>query len=539
MYSSNIFGQVPNWSWAISQGGANNDYPSSTTIDTYGNLYVAGNFASPFIVFGNDTLLNNGTYDIFIAKYDASGNLIWAKDAGGSNGDIVEGIATDLLGNVYITGSSYNFEIGTATLSNSGWVDMFIVKLDALGNLVWLDGAGGNSFDSGKSITTDTYGNIYVTGNYSSPSITFGSFTLTNSGGNDIFIVKYDTSGSVIWARSEGNIGSEIVNSITSDFNNNIYITGNYSSPTINFGTTSLSNAGIEDIYLVKYDNLGNVIWAKSEGSTGTENANYIVTDNSGNIYITGYYGSASISFGTNLLTNSDSLGNFPDIFILKFDSLGNEIWSNGFGSFGNDVGNCITIDSSGNFYVLGDYTSLALSFGAVTLINEDTTGNSHDVFLLKYDATGNLLWVKGVGGSYNDIGTTVSSDLYGNLFITGQFSTNITFDSATLTNTGATDMFIAYLGATLVDINENSIVTQTTLNPNPFDYLTAIYFGKYVDDGVLNVYDIRGQLIKSKINISGNSTSLYRESLPSGIYFIELLDDNQVIDVKKVVIID
>src|ERR1017187_4094350 len=193
--------QAPNWEWARSSGGISDDEGMSIAVDGSGNRYVTGYFHSSTITFGTTTLTNNGTgttEDMFIVKYDPNGNVLWAKSAGGSGFDWGHGIAVDSSGNSYVTGylGSSPITFGSIILTNPG---MFIAKYNANGNVVWAKSAGGSDNDYGNSIAVDDSGNSYVIGSYASSTITFGTTTLTNdsAGLGDIFVVKYDSSGNV------------------------------------------------------------------------------------------------------------------------------------------------------------------------------------------------------------------------------------------------------------------------------------------------------------------------------------------------------
>src|ERR1017187_277119 len=191
--------QAPNWEWARSSGGISDDEGMSIAVDGSGNRYVTGYFHSSTITFGTTTLTNNGTgttEDMFIVKYDPNGNVLWAKSAGGSGFDWGHGIAVDSSGNSYVTGylGSSPITFGSIILTNPG---MFIAKYNANGNVVWAKSLGDN--DAGNGIAVDDSGNSYVIGSYASSTITFGTTTLTNdsAGLGDIFVVKYDSSGNV------------------------------------------------------------------------------------------------------------------------------------------------------------------------------------------------------------------------------------------------------------------------------------------------------------------------------------------------------
>jgi hypothetical protein len=177
-----------------------------------------------------------------------------------------------------VTGSfaSSSITFGTFTLSNakSGYYDMFIVKYDADGNVKWVIKAGGNSRDEGRGITTQSSAgieNVFVTGGFASTSITFGSnISLTNSHKSiDIFIVKYNATGIAQWAKSAGGTNVDIGEGIATDGSGNVFVTGYFDSSSITFGTIPLSNKSVyANMFIAKYAANGNVSWAKSVSGT-------------------------------------------------------------------------------------------------------------------------------------------------------------------------------------------------------------------------------------------------------------------------------
>ena len=381
--TSTVFAQTSDFLWAKRAGGTDNDWGYGIVVDGSGNSYVTGYFQSSSITFGTTTLTNVGNVDIFTVKYDASGNVVWAKSAGGTSGDYGNGIAVDGSGNSYVTGyfQSSNITFGTTTLTNAsiGTNDIFTVKYDASGNVVWAKSAGGTSGDAGKGIVVDASGNSYVTGHFLSSSITFGTTTLTNVGSVDIFTVKYDASGNVVWAKSAGGIEGAGGYSIAVDGSGNSYVNGYFFS-SITFGTTTLTNAGSADIFTVKYDASGNVVWAKSAGGTSADYGNGIAVDGSGNSYVTGYFQSSSIIFGTTTLTNA-SIGT-NDIFTVKYDASGNVVWAKSAGGIAHDFGNAISVDVAGNSYLTGYFQSSSITFSTTTLTNASI--GSNDIFVTK-----------------------------------------------------------------------------------------------------------------------------------------------------------
>ena len=312
----------------------------------------------------------------------------------------------------------------------------------------WAKSAGGNDDDNAYSVTTDASGNIIVVGYFSSPTITFGSTTLTSPTTSfDMFIVKYDTDGNVLWAKSAGGNSLNLATYVDVDASGNILISGYFFSGTgtIIFGNTTLTGTSLsDDIFIVKYDANGNVLWAKSAGGGFSDEAYSVVIDANENIFITGDFNSPSIVFGNTILFNTDNTGNTSDVFIAKYDKNGNVLWAKSVGGGNGDGANSVTADASGNIIVAGYFDSPTITFGAISCVNAINTGNISDIFIAKYDGSGNPIWAKSAGGSDWDAAYSVTADASGNILITGvYFSSSITLGSVTLTNAGNDDMFL------------------------------------------------------------------------------------------------
>ncbi len=306
----NTNAQSPNWIWAKSAGDFYKEFSRNVCSDIYGNLIIAGIFASPSVTFDTDTLINTNalTSDIYVVKYDSVGNVIWAISEGGTAQDDVLGMCTDPNGNILITGifNGPSITFDTITLMSSGGKDIFIAKYDVSGNIVWAKSAGGNLDDYGMAICSDPTGNILVTGNFQSNSIIFDSAILTNinTSEEDIFVVKYDPAGNVLWTQSAGGTYKDISSSICTDANDNVFITGSFNSTSISFGTTTLISTGLSDLFVVKLNSSGNFIWAKSADGSADDLGSDISTDGNGNIVITGSFSSPTITLGAITLTN-------------------------------------------------------------------------------------------------------------------------------------------------------------------------------------------------------------------------------------------
>ncbi|MEN6445428.1 MAG: SBBP repeat-containing protein [Candidatus Cloacimonas sp.] len=363
---------------------------------------------------------------------------LWAKQSEGTNSNSGNSIAADANGNIYVTGClGSSTTFGTTTLYWIGELDIFVAKLDSKGNWLWAKQAGGTSYDVGNSIAVDTNGNSYVTG-YFQYSATFGTNNLIGSGENDIFVAKLDCNGNWLWAKQAGGKYCASGLSIAVDANGNSYITGYFRSSSITFGTTTLTSSGNSDIFVAKLDSNGNWLWAKQAGGTYNDEGNSISVDSKGNSYVTGLF-QGSTTFGTTILTSS---GN-SDIFVAKLDSNGNWLWVKKAG--GTDYydcsGNSIAVDAKGNSYVTGYFEDSA-TFGTTKL----TSSGEDDIFVAKLDSNGNWLWVKKAGGTSSYGGYGIAVDDIGNSYVTGYFERIANFSTTTLTSSGGRDIFVAKL---------------------------------------------------------------------------------------------
>ncbi len=531
--------QAPNWLWAKSAGGTSGDEGRSVATDASGNVFMTNWFLSDTISFGSITLTNtnagSSSANIFIVKYDAGGNVIWAKSEGGNSYGFSNSISIDTSGNVFITGvfNSPTISFGTITLTNAGSWDIFIVKYDANGNMLWAKSAGGYYDDSCNSISTDASGNAFMTGYFSSDTITFGTITLTSAGypDNDIFIVKYDASGNVLWAQSAGDsTGSDHGSSVATDANGNVFMTGYYDSYIISFGTITISNN--PGIFLVKYDASGNALWVKVANAGSSFDNYFVSTDVSGNVFMTGNF-FCNITFGATTLTNNCSN---QDIFIVKYDASGNLLWAKRAGGNYTDAVLSVATDANGNVLITGQFKS-ATTFGTTTLTNANGV-NYQDIFIAKYDASGNVLWAKSAGGNFDDVGYSVSTDASGNVFMTGAFSTIITFGSTTLTNAGFRDIFIAKLDTVLVTGNNEIKNTDNgiLLFPNPATNLFTINISSNYKKAEVTITDITGKIIYTATVTEQEKTEVNTKDFAAGVYLVQI-QTTDFIETKKLIV--
>jgi hypothetical protein len=328
--------------WARRAGGWHNDEAYGIGVDKDGNSVLTGEFAAT-ITFGEGepnetTMTTTGVYntdDVFVASYDKEGNLRWARQAGGTDNDYVNGITVHKDGNSYVTGFFYpsaTFGAGEAkeTILSADWNwNTFVAGYDREGKLIWAEKVGGTSTNYGKGIAVDEAGNTYVTGSFSQTAI-FGAgepneTPLTSSSMQDIFIAKYNTDGEILWARQAGDLYSESGEGIAVDREGNSYVIGSfYDEATFGVGeenqVTLTAYSEAEDIFVAVYDQNGKFFRVQQDGGLGCDYGIGIAVDMLGNSYITGIF-NGDASFGTegSNETTLTSSGEY-DIYVARYN---------------------------------------------------------------------------------------------------------------------------------------------------------------------------------------------------------------------------
>jgi hypothetical protein len=509
--------------WA-KQGGSPNDHDRAfvTATDNLGNVYVSGEYTDT-AVFSGITLISSSYEDIFLAKYDPNGNLIWIKSVGGYNIDAPSSLAIDNNNNIYMTGVNFGTAVfDTITLNNtSGFPNAFIAKFDSGGDVQWAKTIGNTDWDQGGGIAVHN-NNLYISGTFSL-SVVMGSTTLTSSGQRDFYLAKLDLNGNYLWARSAGSIQNEQGRSIAIDGAENIFVDGLFFAD-MTIGSIILVNPGAFYGFIAKYDSSGNVIWAKSVSTTNGEvGMGPIAIDSSNNLYVTTGGGPTCI-FDT---ITVNSYGD-KDIMLAKYDSSGNVIWVRKAGGVNRDSGGGVTIASNNKIYLTGSFRGNA-TFGTVTL---NLSGDDY-IFLAEYDSSGNVNFVKHAGGMQYDYGSSVSS-VNNNVYVCGNFSSTTSFDSNTLTaDTNGGNAFIWKACNAIVGIDEPFEFFKTTLYPNPF------YDKLNIETGNNQLMEITLRDITSRKLLQQeftNSLTINMEQLSKGIYIYEVRDRNGSCKKGKVV---
>ncbi|MBI2268859.1 MAG: SBBP repeat-containing protein [Bacteroidetes bacterium] len=491
----------PQLTWCTLYAGNGWDGIRSLDVDAAGNLFAAlYTYSTGIPVPGAFQAVNGGNYDAGILKFDNNGVLLWGTYYGGSNNDFGVSIRIDSNQDVYLTGGTNSanfpvFDAGTYFDNSIGGVsDCFILKFSNTGGRLWATYYGGSGVDEGRCIKSDALNNIYIAGKTTSADISVQNsgtfFDGTLNGASDAFLLKFNNVGTRLWATYYGGSAVEEGNALTINSNNDLYVTGNTTSPDFPIqtngaaysdgsyggGTAPTAFFPIEtgDIFILKFDNAGNRLWSTFYGGSKGESGMGIASDIFGNIFISG------ITYSTDFpLLNSGNyfdnlIGGLRDGFILKFDLNGIRQWATYFGGNNEDTQtndyDRIETDLCGNVYI---------SFNTRTSYNSPPSGIdvynpscgsyfkgtqtyaglsiSDDIVITKFTNQGKLLWCSYFGGNGdNDFRGALAIDNKSNIFLAGEFphygSATYNISTLPLINPGGGVFFQNLPGAGLDD---------------------------------------------------------------------------------------
>ncbi len=461
-----------NVAWIKRFDGPGNDYDNANTIavDNLGNVYVTGSSKSSSAV---------SSYDYLTIKYNSSGDTVWTRryNGPGNNNDFAYAVAVDSSGNVYVAGLS----------AGSGTNDDFAtIKYNSAGVQEWVSryNGPGNNGDAAYSMKLDRQGNIYVTG------------ASIGSGTNwDYATIKYYPNGDTAWVRRYNGTGNSADEAymVAVDGSGKVYVTG----------YTNNASSGY-DYTTIKYNALGDTLWVRKYAYSGNSQdyAEALALDSHGNVYVTGY---SSVTGGTNF-----------DYATLKYDSLGNEIWSRRYNGTANagDYGYALAIDAQDNVYVTGaSYNSIIYS----------------DIVTIKYDPLGNTIWSTTYDGLYHKDDWPCAIALYNtaNIYVAG-----VSCDSTDLENY----ITIKYVQGQGVEENRQPLAAdRLTLEvfPNPAKTYFTVRLPQTTDHSMIKIFNVSGKIVKSE-ELKGNNNRISLDGIMNGVYFVQL--DNQTISKKLVI---
>jgi Secretion system C-terminal sorting domain/Beta-propeller repeat len=480
--------------WARKVGGSGNDDGKDIGVDANGNVYITGTFEST-------------------ADFDPSSSV-------------------------------YN-------LTSNGGLNIFLAKYNSNGLLVWANSIGNASFDYGNSLSVSNAGVVTIAGSFSgnvdfdpSPNNTFVDAGVSS----DPFFARYNTNGKLIWVKDIAGSGESAAQDIFIDPAGGIYITGSF------FGTSdfdpgagifSLTGTDAKDIFYAKYNANGKLLWADRVGGTGDQAGLSITADSTGNVYATGYF-QGTIDFDPGAAIFNISSPAFFNAYLLKLNNNGSFGWVKNIGGPQDDIGFSVAVDAKQNVYTAG-YFNGTVNLGASTTL---TSAGSTDIYVVGYNAAGKLLFANQSGGVTDDWASALATDANGFVYLTGYYTGTATFDfqnSITLTSAGNADVYISKFrpakntvgfssGETPYSFQKTTINTSAAIDifPNPVKDVMHLHIKDASVTQIL-IMDVTGNPLK-KMNVIKQDENISLSAFHTGTYLVRLYDkSNRIIGTAKI----
>lgn len=383
--------------WLQQLGSTTWDAVYGITADGTGGLFVSGT------TFGNFAGPNAGTDDAWLARRGSDGEPLWALQLGTAGADLARGIAPDRSGGVYVSGVTG----GALGGAHAGQSDAWLARYSASGQEVWIRQLGTAGEDWAESTAPDGVGGVFVTG------YTSGSLGGPTAGQNDIWLARYDHTGTALWMRQLGSTASEWSEAITPDGTGGVYLCG------VTYGSLGALNAGQNDAWIARYGSAGNVIWIRQLGTPAADLARGAAPDGAGGVFVCG------VTYGD---LGGPTAGS-DDAWLARYDGAGNRLWLRQLGTSAGDFAYDAASDGLGGVYI-GGYTNG--SFGGAN-------SGSADAWLAHFDGAGVRTWIQQLGTSELDLAVALAPDGSGGVFIGGE-----TGGALGGPNAGASDAWLA-----------------------------------------------------------------------------------------------
>lgn len=507
IFCSNVNSQ--SFLWADGPGGIGNDVGTAVASDADGNAYMTGYYSGQCDFQGTFFFSNNG-FEIFLTKYNPAGTLLWVKKAGG----VLQDQGTDVIvgndGMIYLTGvfrGTATFE--STTLISNGNADVFLAKYDPSGSLIWVKSFGGSGEDLPAKLSMTTGGEILVCGIFSGAFLFNGS-THTALGYNDLFLCQWNAAGNPQWVKYYGGVNDEYVTGLfTNPENTDIWMSGYFYYDT-DLGGTALHSAGSSDVFVARLDVSGGTQWAIRSGGALAEVALASASGINKATWITGYF-LGHAQFGS--ITLSDT--GYNDIFLANFDEQGQCTNAIKMGGASLDVGTALTAGDSGGVYLTGSFA------GTARLGPFIRTAVGKDIFLASISDAANMEWVMKAGGDHEDYSKGICRTPNGDLLLTGYFYGFAWFGSA-MTAADNSGIFLSRISTLPVGVDLELENSQLAVWPQPASDRLFLRSESPFPSGKIVIFDGTGRQIEEVVcSERWADKELNISHLNSGFYLI------------------
>ena len=423
--------QLPEPLWAVSVGGAFADLALAVATSPDGSVTLGGHTGSPKLHVDGIYQATTGVESkrkVFVTHQSAEGDPVWTRIFGGPGDDRLRAVASDSTGHILIGGLTIQsplFAFGDTVFQPNAKMDGYFARLTPGGQVVFANLFGEEKDEVVLAVAADYDNNVLVGGYFSSPSVNLGSGPVQNTQDieqYDLLVAKTGPEGEVYWTRAWGGYGFDYIHSIAADLDGNIYITGGTSVYGLTIGNQVLQSHGDRDIWVAKLSPTGEPQWAHIFGGENHDASHALAVSPAGDVYVTGSLQSEMVNFGGSNIYHVGSKEHH-DIFLIKLDTNGNHVWSQGFGGPDWDLAKSVTLGPDETVFITGAFNSPTLSLGGDPLTGPGPGGRKVEALAAAFSPDGQHLWSYAFGGPDDDMGYWVSANAGGALSIGGTFN--------------------------------------------------------------------------------------------------------------------
>ena len=494
--------------------------------DADGNVLMAGNFIDT-AYFGDEHVISLGETDIFLAKYDPQGELIWLIGDGGIDYDYMQGISVYQDGAYALLSFYGTTRLGGETYSSSGSQDIVIAHYDTEGNYRWSRHIGSPKTDYANAVDTDADGNLIVTGHFYD-SIAFPDTTVYSIASSDIFLASFNPAGDLLWIKTMGGSSTDQSYSLSCDDDVNIILTGSFFDD-IQIGDTMLTTTAPTGVFVANYSYAGDFQFAWQIDGNGLLAQSFASFDGNGNILHAGNF-----TDQVNLGQYQFNAGPFNiDIFITKYDAEGNLLWADHGHSAGSDQLISIDVGPDNKLYLTGHYLD-SIQFGNVGLAYSLCCGSA-EIFIVKYSEDGTAIWGRQISGV-----TALVEDMCKNiddkLFLTGMFNGELTLGNLKIYSNGYFSNYLTGMNTDLPSsVESHPDEAGIRLSPNPAVSYLMIDPPQQNTLYSYKIFDAAGKTsLEGKLS---GSTRVNVSALSEGIHFLQLTSDKTYRKLEKFIV--
>ncbi len=497
-----ILAQAPVIQWQKSMGGSLDDFANSVFITNDGGFIITGSTKSDDFDISNRNT-QSGYFDLWLLKLNDIGTILWNSCYGGTTYDYGNCVIQSKDSGFAISGSSNSWD-GDVSGCHSHQDDFWIVKTDSSGIIQWQKCLGGGQTEEAYSIVQTIDAGYLVVGKTNS----FDGDVIGFHGNEDLWAVKLDQNGSIMWSNSLGGSSYEQGLSCKQTTDGNYLIAGTASS---NDGDVTGNNYPSSDVWIIKLDSSGQIIWNKCYGGSALDGSAEILLADNGSFFVASHSSSNDIDVSGN--------HGYDDFWLFKADSSGNILWQKSYGGSSIEECRAAALTSDGGVVMTG--TSF-VDDGMVSG-NHNTGFLVYDYWVIKVDSIGNLEWGKCLGGSNDEEVYSIKQTPDSGFIIVGYSDSN---DGDVTGNHGGTDAWVVKLGPPPLSTNEIENHLSDFSISQKEDQLQLRFFYKHKATANCSIFDLTGKKLfekKIQINEGINHQFISCTGFASGVYVVDV----------------